>query len=219
MSKRVINFYAGPAGLPLPACALRVTAAKVARDVGTPGRRLLVVGHGAGANAAAMAVLTPDPGFPGCFAAGEVPDVAAAVLWDGDWLGSAAGDALGTGAASFLDAYSPWPAVDELDTSVYVEVGVNANRLEGRAVEVRPSSSYLTMRDPDGSITEDLERVEAFADGAIDPVDVTRAFSVALRDGGVASRERELHGEGDPDVLGPRVRALIVQSVVQLTRP
>ena len=200
-------------------CALGVTAAKVGGDVGTADRRLLVVGHGAGANAAAMAVLTPTPEFAGCFAAGEAPHVAAAILWDGDWLGAVAGDALGAGASPFLTAYSPWPSVDALDASTYVELGVNANRLEGRAVEVRPTSSYLTTRDPDGTITEDLERVDAFADGAIDPVDVTRAFSVALRDGGVASRERELHGEGDPHVLGPRVRALIVQSVVQLTRP
>ena len=200
-------------------CALGVTAAKVGGDVGTAERRLLVVGHGAGANAAAMAVLAPTPVFTGCFAAGDPPDVAAALLWNGDWLGAVAGDALGADAASFLAAYSPWPTVDALDRATYVEVGVNANRLVGRAVEVRPTSSYLTTRDPQGIITENLERVEAFADGAIDPVDVTRAFSVGLLDSGVPSRERELHGEGDPDVLGPRTRALIVQSVVQLTRP
>jgi hypothetical protein len=200
-------------------CALSVAAAKVGGDVGTPERRLVVVGHGAGANAGAMAVLTTADPFVGCYAVRGAPEVSAAILWDGDWFGAVAGDLLGTRASSFLDAYSPWPSVDALEASTYVEVGVNANRLEGRAVEVRPTSSYVMGRDPDGTMTEDLEQVGAFGDGRLDAVDVTRAFAVGLRDAGVQSRERELHGEGDPDTLGPRVRALIVQSVVQLTRP
>lgn len=201
-------------------CALRVAAARAGPGTGTPDRRLVVVGHGAGANAAAMATLTTTPSFATCFAAGAAPPVAAAVLWDGDWLGAVADDVLGAGVSSFLVAYSPWPVVDALgtSTSTFVEVGVNANRLLGRAVETGPTGSYVTTRDPAGTITADLERVGAFDDGSVDPVDVTRAFSVALRDAEVQSRERELHGEGDPDTLGPRVRALIVQSVVQLTR-
>jgi len=32
-------------------------------------------------------------------------------------------------------------------------------------------------------------------------------------------REREVHGEGDPDTLGPHVRRRLVDSVVQLARP
>jgi hypothetical protein len=67
-------------------------------------------------------------------------------------------------------------------------------------------------------MTTDLRNVDAFADGAVDPVDVTRAFSVGLGDARVVSQEREVHGEGDPGTLGPRVRALVVDSVVQLTR-
>lgn len=200
-------------------CALRVAATTTGPQVGTPVRPLVVVGHGLGANAAAMAALTPSRPFGTCFAGGDAPTVTAAVLWDGDWLGAVADDVLGAGVSSFLAAHSPWPAVDALDTATFVEVGVNANRLVGRAVEAGPTSSYVTTRDPAGAITEDLERVGAFDDGSLDPVDVTRAFAVGLRDGGVQSREREVHGEGDPDTLGPRVRALVVQSVVQLTRP
>lgn len=200
-------------------CALRVTASTAGPQVGTPVRPLVVVGHGAGANAAAMATLATAGTFGTCFAGGDAPRVTAAVLWDGDWLGAVADDVLGAGVSAFLAVHSPWPTVDSLGTSTYVEVGVNANRLLGRGVEVGPTSSYVTTRDPAGAITADLERVGAFDDGSLDPVDVTRAFAVGLRDGGVQSRERELHGEGDPDTLGPRVRALVVQSVVQLTRP
>jgi hypothetical protein len=200
------------------ACAMRVAASRIGPGVGTPARPLVVVGHGSGANAAAMAALTTAPPFDTCFVAGEAPRVAAAILWDGDWFGAVADDALGAGAATFLETYSPWPSVDSLHTSTFVEVGVNASRLEGLEVDAVPTTSYVTTRDPGGTMTADLERVEAFADGSIDPVDVTRAFGVGLRDGGVGSRERELHGEGDPGNLGPQVRALIVQSVVQLTR-
>jgi hypothetical protein len=201
------------------ACALAFVAQQAGPGVGTPARPLIVVGHGSGANAAAMAVLTSPARFDPCFSADAPPPVAAAVLWDGDWLGAVAGDVLGDGAAEFLRAYSPWPDVDSTRTSTYVEVGVNANRLVGLAVPAEPTSGYLTTRDPEGTMTADLRSVDAFADGAVDPVDVTRAFSVGLGDARVVSQEREVHGEGDPGTLGPRVRALVVDSVVQLTRP
>ncbi|HET6950942.1 MAG TPA: hypothetical protein VFI47_11230, partial [Acidimicrobiales bacterium] len=200
-------------------CALRVAAARVGPRVGTRARPLVVVGHGAGANVAAMAVLSTPRPFATCFAGGDPPPVTAAVLWGGDWLGAVADDALGARVAPFLAAHSPWPGVDSLATSTYLELGVNANRLVGRSVETWPTSSYVTTRDPTGAITDDLQRVGAFDDGRLDLVDATRAFAVGLRDAGIQSRERELHGEGDPDTLGPRVRALVVQSVVQLTRP
>ena len=198
-------------------CAVAAAASEAGAGVGGPGRPLLVVGHGAGANAAAMAALLPVEPFPGCFVAGAPPPVAAVLLWDGDWLGTVADDVLGAGAAPFLAAYSPWPSADVMSPRPYVEVGVNANRLAGLAVGAAPGSEYLASRDPSGGLAADPREVDAFADGAVDPVDVTRAFAAALGDAEVASREREVHGEGDPDTLGPRVRALLVESVVQLS--
>lgn len=201
------------------ACAVAVAADRAGPGVGSPDRPLVVLGHGAGATAAGTVALTATPPHPTCAVPGEAPRVAAAVLWDGDWLGAVADDLFGEETAGFLRAYSPWPSVDTASATTYVEVGVNANRLVGRAVEAGPGSAYLTTRDPTGELTSDLEQVGAFADGAVDPVDVARAFAVGLADGGVANREREVHGEGDPDVLGPRVRAELVESVVQLARP
>ncbi len=200
------------------ACAVAVAADRAGRGVGSPSRPLLVVGHGDGANAAGMAALTAPGRLPSCFAPGGPPHVAAALLWDGDWLGAVAGDALGDGAGRFLAAYSPWPSVDTMSMTTYVEVGVNANRLQGLAVQATPGSRYLTTRDPSGQLTSDLRAVDAFADGALDPVDVTRAFAVGMGNGEVVNRESELHGAGDPSTLDPRVRALVVDSVVQLTR-
>jgi hypothetical protein len=201
------------------ACALRAAVARTAVGQPGPDRPLVVVGHGVGADAAAMASLLPAPDFPTCFTAGVVPQVAAAVLWDGDWFGAALDVALGEGMSSFLPAYSPWPRVESLAMSTFVEVGVNANRLLGLAVDAGPTSSYVTVRDPAGAMTRDLEQVGAFDNGSLDPVDVARGFAVGLHRAGVQYREREVHGEGDPGTIGPRVRAMIVQSVVQLTTP
>jgi hypothetical protein len=202
------------------ACALTVAAAQVGiREATSSAHPVVVVGHGLGANAAAMATLTAPGPFESCFAVARPPHVSAALLWDGDWLGARLDDALADDISGFLPAYSPWPQVDSVRTTTYVEVGVNANRLDGLAVEATPTSAYLTARDPRGGITDDLSAVDAFADGAVDPVDSTRAFAVGLRGAGVQSRERELHGAGDPDTFGPRVRSLVWQSVVQLTRP
>jgi len=181
-------------------------------------RRLYVVGHHTGANAAEMATMADVDYLDGCLATPDDTVVTAAVLWDGDWLGTVAGDALGADAAPFLAAYSPWPSADTMSPRPYVEVGVNANRLEGQAVETEPGGEYVATRDPTGALTSDLRTVEAFEDGAVDPVDVTRAFAVGLGDADVAHREREVHGEGDPDTLGPRVRALIVEGVAQLAQ-
>ena len=202
------------------ACALTVAAAQVGiRKAISPAHAVVVVGHGLGANAAAMATLTAPRDFESCFAATDPPHVSAALLWDGDWLGAGLDDALAEHISGFLPAYSPWPRVDSARTTTYIEVGVNGNRLDGLAVEATPTSAYLTARDPRGGITDDLSAVDAFADGAVDPVDSTRAFAVGLRDAGVQSRERELHGAGEPDTFGPQVRSLVVQSVVQLTQP
>lgn len=204
------------------ACAIAVAAQGLAvgsQTAGGTASRVVVVGHGDGANVAAMAALTAPPPLDACFTAQAVPHVSAALLWDGDWLGAVAEDWFGAEARDVLEVYSPWPQVDSLPTSTFVEVGVNANRLVGWSVETRATSSYLTTRDPGGDLTEDLSRVGAFDDDAVDPVDVARAFAVGLHDAGVLSREREVHGEGDPDVLGPRVRSMLVQEVVELTRP
>lgn len=201
------------------ACALRAAVARTIGGQPGPDRPLVVVGHGVGADAAAMASLLPAPAFPTCFTTGTAPHVAAAVLWDGDWFGAALDDVLGEGMSSFLPAYSPWPRVGSLAASTFVEVGVNANRLLGLAVEAGPTSSYVTVRDPTGAMTRDLQQVGAFDNGSLDPVDVARGFALGLTRAGVQNREREVHGEGDPGTLGPRVRATIVQSVMQLTRP
>ena len=202
------------------ACALAVAAAKVGiRDATSSTHPVVVVGHGLGANAAAMATLTTPRPFEACFAAERLLHVSVALLWDGDWLGAKLDDALGGDISGFLPAYSPWPEVDSVRTTTYVEVGVNANRLAGLVVEATPTSVYLTARDPRSGITDDLSAVDAFADGGLDPVDSARAFAVGLRDAGVPSKERELHGAGEPDTFGPQVRSLVVQSVVQLTRP
>lgn len=201
-------------------CALTVAAAQVGlRGTSSSAPRLVLVGHGLGANAAALATFSPPRRPETCFGTARPPHVSAALLWDGDWLGARLDDVLGSDVSRFLPAYSPWPQVDAVRTTTYVEVGVNANRLDGLAVEVTPTSAYLADRDPRGGITDDLTAVDAFADGAVDPVDSTRAFAVGLRGAGVESKERELHGAGDPDTFGPRVRSLVVQSVVQLTQP
>ena len=134
-----------------------MAAAQVAiRKATSSAHALVVVGHGLGANAAAMATLTSPWRFESCFAATGPPHVAAALLWDGDWLGAGLDDALPEHISGFLPAYSPWPQVDSVRTTTYVEVGVNANRLDGLAVEATPTSAYLTARDPRGGITDDL---------------------------------------------------------------
>ena len=183
-------------------CGVRVAAARAGPGRGAPAAPLVVVGHGAGANAAAMAVLRSTPPFSQCVTDAPAPTVVAAILWDGDWLGGAADDVLGTRTAAFLDAYTPWPGLGRLATSVYVELGVNANRLRGRAVSASPTSSYLTSRDPGGTMTHDLEQVRAFDDGRLDPVDVTRAFAVGLREAGVQTASRSCWVRGTPTPSG-----------------
>ena len=134
------------------ACALAVAAAKLGiRGATSSAHPLVVVGHGLGANAVAMATLTTPRPFEACFAAERPPHVSAALLWDGDWLGAQLDDALAGDISGFLPAYSPWPEVDSVRTTTYVEVGVNANRLAGLGVEATPTSVYLTAVTPEAA--------------------------------------------------------------------
>jgi hypothetical protein len=154
-------------------------------------RRLYVVGHHTGANAAAMATMADVDYLDGCLATPDDTVVTAAVLWDGDWLGSVAGDRLGEDVSRFLEAWSPWPSVDRLSTRSLALIGTVTGGSLVPDIPAEDAAAFLGPRDPSGAIRAELDRGNppfeggAFEDGAATSAEVARAFGRSLEEDGV----------------------------------
>jgi dienelactone hydrolase len=168
-------------------CAVTVAAAKAA-ELGADTSRLVVVGHSAGANLGATAVLTPRTPLPGCAVADQMPDVTGLLLWEGDWFGSSAGEVLGKDTAAFVAAYSPWPSLGTVSTDIPIEL-VMADPDNGTylSLPATPTSRFMRMRDPSGEMTSVLEQIGAFDDGELDVYESSEGFSRALTEHDIAN--------------------------------
>jgi acetyl esterase/lipase len=168
-------------------CAITAAAAKAA-ELGADSSRLVVVGHSAGANLSAMAALRPRTPLPGCSVTDPKPDVTGLLLWEGDWFGSSAGEVLGKDTADFVSAYSPWPTLGSIRTTVPIEL-VMADPENGTylSLPATPTSRFMRLRDPSGDITRVLKQIGAFDDGELDVYESSEGFSRALTDHGIAN--------------------------------
>jgi hypothetical protein len=153
------------------ACAVSY-AVTHAEEFGADPARLVLFGHSGGANMAGRVAWTETSPFAGC----EVPPaewtVQALMLWDGDWfLGPPPNDAFGTDLAALLAVASPWPALATATevSPVEVEFAVSTTaRAEMRHPDASSTAEWLAWRDPTGQMQNELEAVDAFADGSLD---------------------------------------------------
>ena len=136
------------------ACALSVAAAQVGiREATSSAHPLVVVGHGLGANAAAMATLTTPHAFESCFAAARPPHVSAALLWDGDWLGARLGDVLSEDISG-SSATVRWTSRRAYGFNGPISCGPPlALTLSIRKRAIWRNSASLSLRNPSASTT------------------------------------------------------------------
>jgi hypothetical protein len=155
------------------ACAVSY-AVTHAEQYGADPTRLVLFGHSGSANKAGVIAWTETSAFAGCAVPPAEWTVQALMLWDGDWfMGYPAHDAFRTDLPALLARVSPWPALATATDvpPVKAEFAVSTTARGGalRHPDASSTAEWLTWRDPTGRLQDELEAVDAFADGFLDP--------------------------------------------------
>lgn len=171
-------------------CAVAYAQEQAVGLGGDPSRTALY-GFSAGFGPALWAALSPIEGpIPGCATDASPTSANGVVLGDGEYFlytetfdgaFSADPDAMQAEAAAFVDP-TAWPA--DLDAEFFLWTAAEGTnpRTVGDATD---ESSWLTRRDPTGSIRADLERLGVLEDGVITFVDAGRLMADRLASAGL----------------------------------
>ena len=202
------------------ACAVSY-AVTHADEYGADPTRLVLFGHSGGANMAGRVAWTETSAFAGCAVPPAEWTVQAVMLWEGDWfLGPPMYDVFRTDLPALLAVVSPWPALATATDvpPVKAEFAVSTT---ARAVMRHPDASstaeWLAWRDPTGRMQDELEAVDAFADGFLDVGEPSEVMVNVLNAGGADASLLELTdpattheqlSEADFDLMVEHVLAL-----------
>ncbi|HEX9854363.1 MAG TPA: alpha/beta hydrolase [Acidimicrobiia bacterium] len=175
-----------------------------APDFGGDPANTIVYGFsaGAGVGLAASMDANEDP-IPGCSTDSPPAPVTGAVLGDGEyWLHSENFDpafeadpaAMQAELAALMDPAS-WPT--DLDAKFHLWVADDGT--SPRAID-DPSdpSGWFALRDPDGSIQRDLERLDQFDDGTVTFIDAGQLLELRLSEAGIEVTMDEYPGGHTP---------------------
>ncbi len=169
-------------------CAVSFARAHAGEHGGDP-TRIVVYGFSAGTGPALVSALDPDDDeIPGCRSPSTGTPVAGAVLGDGEtfWHSSSFDGAFGDDLDAMQDSVasltdpSRWPP--DLDTEFFVWAA--ADGTAPRDVDDPANPTWVTQRDPAGSIRSDLERLDQLADGVVSYVDAAQLLDLRLREAG-----------------------------------
>jgi pimeloyl-ACP methyl ester carboxylesterase len=177
------------------ACAIAFAVERAAQ-YGGDASSLTVFGHSAGAMIASVAVLGQPELADGCLAQAS-PQVDVLVTWDGDWLvvTKAAGwDDYLAAEPTVMESITPWAHLPPPPGLRFVMLQPETSG-EGRsAIDARGETGWLAARDPDGTLTSELEAINAFEDDFIAPDETDRVLGAALRTYGADVTYEEMPG-------------------------
>ena len=171
-------------------CAVAFAQENAANYRGDP-TNTVVYGFSAGAGAGLLATVQPSGGpIEGCESEASPAPISGAVLGDGEyliytqsWDGAfeADIDAMQDAVASLTDA-SYWPP--DLDTDFFLwvaEQGTTPRTFSDPSDE----TGWLALRDPDGSIRADLDRLDQLDDRTITVIDAGQLLELRLSEAGI----------------------------------
>jgi acetyl esterase/lipase len=176
------------------ACAVEFARAHAAEYGGDPAT-MIVFGHSAGANTAAMvAFARPEPSA-GCLVGATTGSIDALITWDGDWLLQTTfmgWDELLAADPRVMAATTPWTYLaghKDLKVVLLGETEATADYDYDRPLpDPQATDAYFAPRDPSGMLRRQLEANGALADGNLDVLESQRLlFSVLESQGNPVS--------------------------------
>jgi alpha-beta hydrolase superfamily lysophospholipase len=157
------------------ACAVAFARAHAAEYGGDPAT-MIVFGHAAGANLAALvAFARPEP-TAGCLGGATLGEIDALITWDGDWvLALPSWDDILAADPRVLDVTTPWTYLaDHRDLKVVMlaetrpEADIDVDR---PLPDPEAVTSFFATRDPSGVLRKQLEANGALADDKLDSIE------------------------------------------------
>ncbi len=177
-------------------------------------------GWSAGAQPAAWLALGHGTPTEGCVAGTDptVPD--GAVLIDSEYflhttyfqpLFDSELDTARSMVAGFIDPTS-WSVADEANFQLAAAEVQDERWID----DPSDPASWLTQRDADGSLTADLEGLDALEDGGIDYIDEARLLQLRLEAAGIDATYTTLSGDHS-DAVGPTNDAILIPAALEAT--
>ena len=164
------------------ACAVAFARTHAAEYGGDP-VTMIVFGHSAGANMAALtAFARPEP-TAGCLGGSELGAIDAMVTYEGDWVAMARDvpwDSQIAADPRILDGYTPWTFLPEHPGLRVVMLVSERPGVEHRVPDAAAVESFIAVRDPSGDLRGYLEADGAFADGVFDLAETQQVLYSAL---------------------------------------
>jgi acetyl esterase/lipase len=149
------------------ACAVAFARAHAAQYGGNPAT-LIVFGHSAGAERAAMVAFARPKPSAGCLGSPTLGAIDALVTYEGDWiLGGASSRAL-VADPRVLDVATPWKYLaGHKDLTAVVLVSSNPGLPDRVFADAKAVDAFFALRDPSGTLRRQLEANGALADNSI----------------------------------------------------
>lgn len=178
-------------------CAVAFAMAH-ADEYGADPSRLVLVGNSAGANVAANATLKKTDPLPECLVSTTGSwQAKGLVLWEGDWLlAEPSWDAFGKNLPSLLAAGTPWA---DLNTATHVPTVFavsNFSRQTMTRCNATEQVDWLKLRDPSGTLREQLSAIKAYKDGCIDVGEEADVLAAVMRGQGYSTSMLTFAGPG-----------------------
>lgn len=205
-------------GRAVQSCAIAY-AVTHAHEYGADLRRLVVVGEAYGGNVAAVTTLGPRPApMTACAAPATTWKATGLLTWDSDWAAAMPSwDTYGADVARITAALTPWPSLATAPHIPVVLAYSTAMAQIERRCETTSSPEWLTMRDPSGTMREQLLEMDAFADGCVDSGDAAKALAAAMRQEGIPATGLRLDGATTTEeVLDPVDQKALVAAITHL---
>jgi hypothetical protein len=170
------------------ACAVAFAQTHAAACGGDPAT-MIVFGHSAGAERAAMVAFARPAPAAGCLGGTTLGAVDAAVLWEGDWVMGGPMDAVFAVDPRVLDVATPWKYLAKhRDLKVVMLVSSNPGVPDHAFGDAQAAAAWVAARDPSGVLGNQLEVSGALADGSLSLVENQQLlFSVLKAQGNPAS--------------------------------
>jgi acetyl esterase/lipase len=166
------TYEEGLAGQSQAACAVEFARAH-AHEYGGDPATMVVFGHSAGANAAALGAFARREPTAGCLGGPTPGPIDALVTWEGDWVLQTTymgWDELLAADPRVMTSLTPWTYLAEHDDlTVVLLVSEDPGADYDRPLpDPEATDAFFAPRDPSGVLRRQLETNEALSDGILD---------------------------------------------------
>ena len=165
------------------ACAVAFAATHAAEYGGDPAT-MVVFGHSAGANMAALVAFARPAPTAGCLGGTTLGPISALVTWEGDWMAydpRFPWDAALANDRRVLNGYTPLSYIARNKDLKVVMLASKDPGIERGMSDPGAVDAFFAVRDPSGVLRRQLDTNGALADGTLDVIELQQLLYSLLK--------------------------------------